>query len=82
MSQSSREIENTALRFLNNVRVANRMVRDLENLGREYLFEFNDTATLNNMRLALSRYVDGWIQNRTLSLAEVLVEKDENSDES
>jgi hypothetical protein len=81
MSQSTKEPLNTALKFLNNVRVANRMVRDLENLGREYLFEFNDTATLNNMRNALNRYVSEWIQNRTLSFATVDVQKDEISDE-
>jgi len=81
MSQSTKEAQNTALKFLNNVRVANRMVRDLENLGREYLFEFNDTATLNNMRNALNRYVSEWIQNRTLSFATVDVQKDEISDE-
>ena len=49
MSQLTGEPENTALRFINNVRVANKMVRDLENLGREYLFEFNDATTLSNM---------------------------------
>jgi len=81
MSQSTKESQNTALRFLNNVRVTNRMVRDLENLGRDYLFEFNDTATLNNMRNALNRYVTEWIQNRTLSFATVNVQKDPVSDE-
>jgi hypothetical protein len=81
MSQSTKEDQNTSLRFLNNVRVTNRMVRELENLGREYLFEFNDTATLNNMRNALTRYVNNWIQNRTLNFGTVTVEKDEFSDE-
>jgi hypothetical protein len=81
MSQSTKEDQNTSLRFLNNVRVVNRMVRELENLGRDYLFEFNDTATLNNMRNALTRYVNNWIQNRTLNFGTVTVEKDEFSDE-
>lgn len=81
MSQLTGEQENTALRFINNVRVVNRMVRDLENLGREYLFEFNDATTLNNMRNALNNYVSGWIQNRTLSLGNVEVTPDEFSDE-
>ena len=81
MSQLTSEAENTALRFLNNSRVARKMVRDLEELGRDYLFEFNDTATLNNMRNALTRYVNEWIQNRTLSFGEVFVEKDQYSDE-
>jgi hypothetical protein len=81
MSQSTKESDETALRFLNNVRVTNRMVRDLEDLGREYLFEFNDSATLTNLRNALSRYVTEWIQNRTLSLGTVDVRKSEQSDE-
>jgi hypothetical protein len=81
MSQLTSEVENTALRFLNNVRVTNRMIRELENLGRDYLFEFNDSATLNNMGNALTRYVNGWIQNRTLNFGTVIVEKDQFFDE-
>jgi hypothetical protein len=81
MSQRTKEDDETALRFLNNVRVVNRMSRDLENLGRDYLFEFNDSATLTNLRNALNRYVNEWIQNRTLSLGTVEVEKNATSDE-
>ncbi len=81
MSQRTKEDDETALRFLNNVRVVNRMSRDLENLGREYLFEFNDSATLTNLRNALNRYVSEWIQNRTLSLGTVDVQKNATSDE-
>jgi hypothetical protein len=81
MSQLTRENEDTALRYLNNVRVLTKMVRDLEDLGREYLFEFNDTTTLNNMRNALNRYVIEWIQNRTLSLGTVQVTPDELRDD-
>jgi hypothetical protein len=81
MSQLTSEVENTALRFLNNVRVTNRMIRELENLGRDYLFEFNDSATLNNMGNALTRYVNSWIQNRTLNFGTVIVEKDQFFDE-
>jgi len=81
MAQLTGELENTALQYISNVRVVNRIVRDLENLGREYLFEFNDATTLTNMRNALTRYTDEWIQNRTLEYAVVQVEKDEYSDE-
>lgn len=81
MSQRTKEDAETALRFLNNVRVTNKMVRDLENLGRDYLFEFNDSATLTNLRNALNRYVNEWIQNRTLSLGTVDVQKNATSDE-
>jgi hypothetical protein len=84
MSQSTRLLgpdQDTALRFLNNTRVVNRMVRELENLGREYLFEFNDATTLKNMSSALNRYVGEWIQNRTLSYGLVTVDKNPFSDE-
>jgi hypothetical protein len=81
MSQSTRSEEDTALRFVNNVRVVNRMARELENLGRNYLFEFNDATTLKNMSNALNRYVGEWIQNRTLSYGLVTVQKNEFSDE-
>jgi hypothetical protein len=76
MSQLTKETSDTSLKFINNVRSLNRMVRDIEELGREYLFEFNDAATLSNMSTALNRYLTEWIQNRTLSLGEVLVEAD------
>lgn len=81
MSQLTNEAEETALRFINNARVTTRMAREIENLGRDYLFEFNDAATLNNLRNALNRYINNWIQNRTLSFGSVDVAKDPNSDE-
>ena len=81
MSQLSGEPEDTAHQYINNIRVVNRMVRDLENLGREYLFEFNDATTLVNMRNALTSYTDNWIQNRTLEYALVQVAKNDYSDE-
>jgi hypothetical protein len=81
MSQSTRAAEDTALRFVNNVRVVNKMARELENLGRNYLFEFNDSITLKNMSNVLNRYVGEWIQNRTLSYGLVTVDKNEFSDE-
>jgi hypothetical protein len=81
MSQLTNEPGDTSLRFLNNSRVTLRIAREIENLGRDYLFEFNDTATLNNLRNALNRYINGWIQNRTLSFGSVDVFKSERSDE-
>lgn len=71
----------TALSFINNARVTVRMVHDLERLGRDYLFEFNDAATLANMSAVLNRYVTNWIANRTLSDGKVEVSKDPYSDE-
>jgi len=81
MSQRTGEANDTALQFINNVRTLNRITRDLEWLGKEYLFEFNDLTTLLNMQNALKRYITGWIQNRTLAYGEVEVSKNPYSDE-
>lgn len=73
---------NTALSFIHNSRVVCRMVHELEALGRDYLFEFNDSVTLSNMSAVLNKYLSTWIANRTLSYGEILVSKNENSDEA
>ena len=72
----------TALSFLNNARVLERMKKDLEKLGREYLFEFNDSTTLNQMSNVLNKYINQWINNRTLSKGNVTVSKNPYSDEA
>jgi hypothetical protein len=81
MSQLTQESRDTALKFLNNARATLKISRELETIGREYLFDFNDSTTLANMRNALNRYLNNWIQNRTLSLGIVEVAKNEFSDE-
>ena len=78
----SDETEYTALSFLNNSRALAKMVKELEKVGREYLFEFNDATTLANMRNALNRYMSEWVSNRTLNFAEVDVAASEYSDEA
>lgn len=78
----STEHEYTALSFLNNSRVLEKMKRELERLGREYLFEFNDSITLTNMSKVLNKYVGQWVANRTLSYGEVEVAKNPYSDEA
>ncbi len=78
----SDETEYTALSFLNNSRSLAKMVKELEKVGREYLFEFNDATTLANMRNALNRYMGEWVSNRTLNFAEVDVAASEYSDEA
>lgn len=78
----SEETEYTALSFLNNSRALAKMVKELEKVGREYLFEFNDATTLANMRAALNRYMSNWVSNRTLNFAEVDVAASEYSDEA
>jgi hypothetical protein len=58
------------------------MVHELERLGRDYLFEFNDSLTLTNMSSVLNKYVSTWIANRTLSYGNVVVSRNEFSDEA
>jgi hypothetical protein len=79
--EASSEGYRTALAFVNNARTTLKMVKELEILGRQYLFEFNDSATLKNMSNALNRYVNEWIQKRALSEGNVIVEKNPFSDE-
>lgn len=77
----SSEEKYTALSFINNSRTTCKMVHELEEIGRNYLFEFNDAATLANMSAAMNRYVTNWIANRTLSFGSVEVSADPYSDE-
>lgn len=72
----------TGLSFINNSRVLCRMVHDLTELGRDYLYEFNDSITLSNMSSVLNKYVTEWISNRTLSYGTVVVSKSSYSDEA
>lgn len=72
----------TALAFINNSRVVCRMVHEIERLGRDYLFEFNDSTTLSNMRSVLNKYVSNWIANRTLSYGSVEVAQSAASEEA
>lgn len=75
MCQLTRSAFQTALSYVNNSMVTNRIARELRDLGREYLFEFNDSTTLNNLSNVLNKYLTGWIQNRTLNTASVEVTK-------
>ena len=72
----------TALSFLNNARVLEKMKKEIEKLARNYLFEFNDSATLSQMSNVLNKYMNQWISNRTLSEATVIVSKNDYSDEA
>lgn len=72
----------TALSFINNVRVLERMKKDLNILGRNYLHEFNDSMTLSQMSNVLNKYVGEWISNKTLEYGVVTVEKNLYSDEA
>lgn len=79
---NSSEESYTALSFLNNIRVLEKMKKELERLGRNYLFEFNDSITLTQLSSVLNKYVAGWISNRTLATGVVTVAKNPWSDEA
>ena len=82
MSQRTSSENSTALSFINNARVTCRIVHEINALARDYLFEFNDATTLQNMRSVLNKYITNWIANRTLSYGEVDVAKNALSDEA
>lgn len=82
MSQRTSSKNPTALSFINNARVTCRIVHEINALARDYLFEFNDATTLQNMRSVLNKYITNWIANRTLSYGEVDVAKNALSDEA
>jgi hypothetical protein len=76
MSQLTKNEEYTALSYINNSRVINRIQRDVESIGRRYLHEFNDGPTLTLLKGRLEKYLGEWVQNRTLNFALVSVEAD------
>lgn len=63
-----------ALRFINNERSLLKIKRNLELLGRQYLFEYNDRITKTNLLNTLNSYLSEWIQNRTLSYGSITLE--------
>lgn len=78
----STDEEYTSLSFINNARVLEKMKKQLERLGREYLFEFNDSVTLSQLASVLNKYVTEWISNRTLSYGLVEVSRNPYNDEA
>lgn len=72
----------TALSFLNNVRVLEKMKKDITELGRRYLYEFNDSTTLSKMSNVLNKYIANWVANRTLSSGTVTVSKNPYTNEA
>lgn len=82
MSQRTSSENSTALSFINNARVTCRIVHEINALARDYLFEFNDATTLQNMRSVLNKYITNWIANKALSYGEVDVAKNALSDEA
>jgi len=80
MSQSTYTNNSTALKYLNNSRTLNKICRDIEQLGRNYLFEDSTNTTIRGLQNAVERYLSGWMQNRALTKAECEVYADENDD--
>jgi len=80
MAQHTLETTYEALRYLNNSRTVNKMSRDIEQLGREYLFEDASNTTIRSLENAIVRYMNNWVQNRVLSKCEVEVYPDDNDD--
>jgi hypothetical protein len=66
MCQRTGVSENTALQYVNNSRVLKRMSREIEDIARGYLHEFNDAETLSNIQKVINRYIADWVANRTL----------------
>jgi hypothetical protein len=73
MSDLTATSANTALANIHNSRSLLKMKKDLTLTAREYLFEFNDTITKQNLTNALNSYISSWIQNRTLQEGYVTV---------
>lgn len=80
MSQSTYSSASTALRFINNSRTLNKICRDVELLGRNYLFEDVSNTTIRSLENAISRYMSTWEQNRALSKCECEVYADSDDD--
>ena len=80
MSQSTSQKENNALRFLNASRSLNKISRDVESIGRNYLHEMTTVTSLNNLHDAISNYLNAWVQNRSLKKCLVNVYADEFDD--
>lgn len=80
MSEKSYNDDETSLEYINNVRVLNRIVRELEDKGRKYLHEFNDSITLKSMRDNLTAYLNNWINNRTLAYGSIDVNSNAYND--
>lgn len=80
MTQLTGTTDNTALIHTSKVRALLKMKKNLTRIARQYLHEFNDSITKNNLLQALNAEMSNWIQNRTLSYAQIeLYDYTENS---
>ncbi len=82
MSQNTYYATYSAMQFINNSRVVSKLIKEIRSIGKTYLFEFNDSTTLNAMRTEMTKYMESWVTARVLSNAEVSVEAGTFSDET
>ena len=82
-NQRTREIaaDNTALQFINNSLTTNRLVKDVEKLCRQYLFEYNDSITIGNLTKQVNKYLETYVEKRALTYAFVEISKNQYSEE-
>lgn len=71
----------SSLDFINNVRVKNKIVRDLRKILRKYLYEYADGATLLRCMNECNAYLNGWINNKALVKASIDVSLDPVTEE-
>lgn len=71
----------SALDFINNVRVKNKIVRDLRKILRKYLYEYADGDTLLKCLNECNAYLNGWINNKALASASVDLQIDSETEE-
>jgi hypothetical protein len=76
-----RAADNTALQFINNSLLTNRLVKDVERMAREYLFEYNDAVTISTITKDINRYLSTYVEKRALAYAVVEIQKNPYSDE-
>jgi hypothetical protein len=63
----------SALSNLNNVRALLRIQREVEELMRDYIFEWNDDTTISEAQLSLNSYLAQWTTNRACTSISGLV---------
>ena len=76
-----RAADNTALQFINNSLTTNRLVKDVERLCRQYLFEYNDSITISNLTKQVNKYLETYVEKRALAYAVVEISKSPYSEE-
>ncbi len=74
MCQLTRADGDTALKFINNSRALLKIKKELRRIARNYLHEFNDRITKNNLLNALNTSLANWINNRTLSYGSITLQ--------